>query len=138
MIIFNSETDFELEHEEGVQAWLNEVAYAEGCAVSEINYVFCDDDYLLNLNRKFLDHDTLTDVIGFDNSIGKNLQGDIFISIERVRENASDFEVEFNHELMRVMVHGLLHFCGWSDDDQSLKMSMRKREDFHLQTAPLD
>ncbi|MBT8258980.1 MAG: rRNA maturation RNase YbeY [Bacteroidia bacterium] len=138
MIGFNSETEFELEEQEETKAWLNHVARLEGFDISEVNYIFCNDEYLLNLNKSYLNHDTYTDVIGFDYSIGKNLQGDIYISIDRVRENAQKFDVKFKHELHRVMVHGLLHFCGWSDKSDSERAGMREREDFHLSSALLN
>ncbi|MBT8254269.1 MAG: rRNA maturation RNase YbeY, partial [Bacteroidia bacterium] len=85
------------------------------------------------LNQKYLNHDTLTDVIGFDYSVGKKLQGDIYISLDRVRENAKIFEVEFDKELSRVMIHGLLHFCGWTDDSPDEKESMRRQENIYLE-----
>ena len=136
MIIFNSETAFELNNQPQIKAWLNDVAREEGYDIAEVNYVFCDDDYLHDLNKTYLDHDTLTDVIGFDYSIGKNLQGDIFISVERVIENAAEFNTAFDQELMRVMVHGLLHFCGWTDKLDAERERMRQQEDFHLKGAP--
>lgn len=132
MIGFNYETGFKLKDEPGTRQWLLIVAEKEGFGIETVNYIFCSDPYLHDLNLKYLDHDTLTDVIGFDYSIGKNLQGDIFISVDRVKENAKDFEVDFEYELSRVMVHGLLHFCGWSDKTDSERDEMRKREDYHL------
>ncbi len=135
MIGFNYETDFSLQNEEELRAWLNSVAHLEGYSIEDVNFIFSDDDFLHELNLKFLDHDTLTDVIGFDYSIGKNLHGDIFISIDRVRENAMKFSIDFINELKRVMVHGLLHFCGWSDKTENERSKMQQREDFHLANA---
>ncbi|TDP60060.1 rRNA maturation RNase YbeY [Flavobacterium dankookense] len=129
MISFNYEVDFILDNEEQFSSWLSDVIISENKLEGEINYIFCDDDYLLEINQQYLDHDTLTDIISFDYSIGNDLHGDIFISIDRVRENAHDFDVSFQDELKRVMVHGVLHYCGYkdkSDDDEKL---MRQKEE---------
>lgn len=132
MIQFNYETEFSVENEERLAAWISEVIASEGFKEDEINYIFCDDEYLFKLNVEFLDHDTLTDIISFDYSIGKIIQGDIFISIERVRENANDFDVEFLDELHRVMVHGILHYCGYKDKTANEEKSMRDKENYYL------
>src|SRR5690606_17164093 len=132
MIHFNYENDFSLSNEGRLSTWLISVISAENCSISEINYIFCDDDYLHKLNVEFLEHDTLTDVIGFDYSVGKQLEGDIFISTERVADNAKDLEVSFNDELCRVMVHGLLHFCGYKDKTSEEAKEMRAKEDSYL------
>lgn len=132
MIHFNYENDFSLSNEGRLFTWLMSVISAENCSISEINYIFCDDDYLHKLNVEFLEHDTLTDVIGFDYSVGKQLEGDIFISTERVADNAKDLEVSFNDELCRVMVHGLLHFCGYKDKTSEEAKEMRSKEDSYL------
>ena len=95
MISFNYETAFQLENENLISNWISKVIIAEGFKEDEINYIFCDDDYLHKLNVEFLNHDTLTDIISFDYSVGKIIQGDIFISIERVKDNANDFKVDF-------------------------------------------
>ena len=94
--------------------------------------MFCDDNYLHKLNVDFLQHDTLTDIISFDYSVGKELHGDIFISIERVKDNAQDLGVDFETELHRVMIHGILHYCGYKDKSKEDKMVMRQKEDFYL------
>jgi probable rRNA maturation factor len=132
MIQFNYETDFLIENEERLATWISEVISSEGFKEDEINYIFCDDEYLFKLNVEFLDHDTLTDIISFDYSIGKIIQGDIFISIERVRENASDFNVSFLDELHRVMVHGVLHYCGYKDKSDGEEKLMREKENHYL------
>ena len=111
-----------------IMLWLSEVIRQESCKEGEISYVFCDDSYLHGLNVKFLDHDTLTDVISFDYCVGKELHGDIFISIDRVKENANVFNENFNDELLRVMVHGLLHFCGYKDKTDADAKMMREKE----------
>ena len=95
----------------------------------EINYIFCDDDYLVEINQHYLDHDTLTDIISFDYSIGKELHGDVYISIERVRENAVDFKVPFEEELKRVLIHGVLHYCGYKDKSEEDEKLMRQKEE---------
>ena len=138
MINFNYETDFELSNEVAIQQWLSKVIVSEDKKEGEINYIFCDDDYLLEINRQYLDHDTLTDIISFDYSVGKELHGDIFISVERVRENAADFGVSFEEELLRVLSHGVLHYCGYKDKTESDEMVMRQKEDekmkmFHVE-----
>ena len=102
MISFNYENDFELQNEDQIATWISNVILSENKKEGDINYVFCDDEYLLNLNEQYLDHDTLTDIISFDYSVGNELHGDIFISIERVRDNAQDFNVTFDEELKRV------------------------------------
>ena len=132
MIDFNYETKFLLEDEQRMAFWISEVIKAEGCKLEEVNYIFCDDDYLLKLNKEFLNHDTLTDIISFDYSVGKNIQGDIFISIERVADNAKDFNVSFFDELSRVMVHGVLHYCGYKDKSHDDEKLMRDKENHYL------
>jgi len=129
MISFNYELDFTLENEQAYEDWISEVIISENKTEGEINYIFCDDDYLLEINQQYLDHDTLTDIISFDYSIGNDLHGDVFISIDRVRENALDFNVSFQEELKRVMVHGVLHYCGYKDKSENDEKLMRQKED---------
>ena len=133
MISFNYETDFELDHEADFSKWLSTVILSENKKEGDINYVFCDDEYLLEINQQYLDHDTLTDIISFDYSVGNELHGDIFVSVERVRENASDFNVTFHEEIKRVLVHGVLHYCGYKDKSESDEQIMRKKEDEKMQ-----
>lgn len=138
MINFNYETDFQLEREEAYQEWLSAVILSESKKEGEINYIFCDDEYLLKINVEYLNHDTLTDIISFDYSVGNELHGDIYISVERVAENAVDYEVSFTEELMRVMVHGVLHYCGYKDKTEEDALNMRQKEDqkitlFHVE-----
>lgn len=132
MIQFNYENDFLLENENALAEWIAKLIAAEGYKLEEINYIFCDDEYLHKLNLEFLKHDTLTDIISFDYSIGKIIYGDIFISIERVAENASDFSVSFLEELYRVMAHGVLHYCGYKDKSVDEEMEMRQKENYYL------
>ena len=128
MIVFNYETPFELLNEIQTQEWIQKVVADNGFEIGEINYVFCDDNYLHKLNVEFLNHDTLTDIISFDNTLGKLISGDIFISIERVDENAKDFKVSFENELHRVMIHGVLHYMGYKDKSDDDKIKMRNAE----------
>lgn len=114
------------------KAWLKDAAKAEGYTIGELNYIFCSDAYLLDINQKYLGHDTLTDIVTFDNSEDpKMIEGDIFISIERVRENAIKFDTG-DSELKRVMVHGLLHLAGYKDKEKAQKELMRNKENEHL------
>ena len=129
MITYNYESDFQLENEEVFSEWIEQVVLSEDKKLGEVNYIFCDDEYLHKINVEYLDHDTLTDIISFDYSEGNLVQGDIFISIERVADNASDFDVPFNEELKRVMIHGILHYCGYKDKSDSDEKLMRSKED---------
>lgn len=132
MISFNYETDFKLQDEGLLSKWISDVIVEEGFNEGEINYIFCDDEYLLKLNIEFLDHDTLTDIISFDYSLGKQINGDIYISVERVKENATDFKVDFSIELTRVMVHGILHYCGFKDKTHEDEKLMRSKENYYI------
>ncbi len=138
MISFNYETEFILGDEMIFSEWLSRAILSENKIEGEINYIFCDDEYLLKLNERYLSHDTLTDIISFDYSVGNELHGDIFISIERVQENAHDFQVTLHEELKRVMVHGLLHYCGYKDKTAEDELLMRTKENekikmFHVE-----
>ena len=132
MINFNYETTFQLDNQDELSRWISGVIISEKFKEGDINYVFCDDSYLLKLNIEFLNHDTLTDVISFDESIGKILHGDIFISIQRVKENARNFNVSFQEELNRVAIHGILHYCGYNDKTDEDSKQMRIKENFYL------
>lgn len=132
MISFNYETDFELLNESQLSDWISTTILNEKCKEGEINYIFCDDEYLHKLNVEFLNHDTLTDIISFDYSVGKELHGDIYISIERVAVNAKDFKIDFIDELHRVMIHGILHYCGYKDKTEADETVMRQRENDYL------
>ena len=129
MISFNYELDFEIQNEEEYSHWITSVLLSEEKLEGEINYIFVDDDYLLDLNQKHLNHDTLTDVISFDYSLGNEIHGYIYISIDRVRDNALDFNVTFEEELKRVMVHGILHYCGYRDKTEADEQLIRSKED---------
>ena len=132
MISFNHENDFVLGNQKTITQWISFVISSEGFKEGTINYIFCDDNYLHKLNVEFLNHDTLTDIISFDYSVGKELHGDIFISIDRVKENAQDFNVDFRDELNRVIVHGVLHYCGYRDKSDVESEEMRAKENHYL------
>ena len=134
MITFNSETSFTLKNQNKLVKWIGDVVSSEGFQVGEINYIFCDDSYLNKINQEFLNHDTFTDVISFDYTLGKEIGGDIFISIERVLENAEKFNEVFENELHRVMIHGILHFMGYKDKTKKEKTLMRTKEDENIFT----
>jgi rRNA maturation RNase YbeY len=129
MISFNYEIDFEIPEETIYTEWISSVILSENKSEGEINYIFCDDDYLIEINQQYLNHDTLTDIISFDYSLGNEIHGDIYISVERVRENAEEFKVSFEEELKRVMIHGVLHYCGYKDKSESDESLMRSKED---------
>ena len=112
-----------------VKRWVKSVAKSEGKEAGNINYIFCDDEYLHKINVKYLQHDTLTDIITFDYTEGKVLHSDIYISVERVKENAEIFKVPFQRELLRVLAHGLLHLCGYKDKTSKDSALMRQKEE---------
>jgi len=134
MIAFNYETLFQLKDENLLENWIQKVVLEKGFEIGEINYIFCDDMYLHKLNVEFLQHDTLTDIISFDNSLGKLISGDIFISVERVNENANEFKVSAEEEMHRVMIHGVLHYMGLKDKTEAEKIEMRNAENLALLT----
>lgn len=138
MISFNYETDFELSEEAQHENWISRIIDSEDKTEGEINYIFCNDDYLLQKNIEFLNHDTLTDIISFDYTMGNLISGDIFISVERVKDNAANFNVPFEEELRRVMAHGILHYCGYKDKTDKESAIMRTKEEekmnmFHVE-----
>ncbi|MFC4633750.1 rRNA maturation RNase YbeY [Dokdonia ponticola] len=132
MIEFNTTHGFQIENPTVISSWLERVIDEEHKEVGEVNYIFCDDEYLHKMNVEFLDHDTLTDVISFDYTEGVVVSGDVYISTERVAENAIEFDVSFTDELHRVMVHGLLHYCGYKDKSDEDIVTMRAKENYYL------
>ena len=129
MIEYFYETDFKLSRPKKHTGWIIDAANQKGHAVEALNYIFCSDDYLLNINRQFLQHDDLTDIITFPGEGSSGLKGDIFISIDRVRENAGLYSTPFEEELRRVMIHGALHLMGHEDTTSQEKEAMRAEED---------
>jgi len=132
MISFNYETDFKLDNEDQISRWISNTIEEENCNEGEINYIFCSDDYLHKINVEFLNHDTLTDIISFDYTVGKELHGDIYISVDRVKENALEFNTTFADELARVIIHGILHYCGYKDKREADADLMRSKENHYL------
>ena len=132
MISFNYETDFKLDNQDQISRWISNTIGEESCNEGEINYIFCSDDYLHKINVEFLNHDTLTDIISFDYTVGKELHGDIYISVDRVKENALEFNTTFADELARVIIHGILHYCGYKDKTEADADLMRSKENHYL------
>jgi probable rRNA maturation factor len=133
-ITFHEEDiSYKLKNKTAVRKWITDTIVAEGYKLSELTYIFCTDEYLLQINRQYLDHDTYTDIITFDNSEEDGvIVGDIFISIDRIRENAGKFNVTEAHELHRVLIHGALHLLGYKDKTPGDKKKMTLKEDFYL------
>ncbi|MGV6845868.1 MAG: rRNA maturation RNase YbeY [Lutibacter sp.] len=129
MIVFNYEINFKLKDEQKTLNWIESCIKSYQCRIGEINYIFCDDSYLYELNKKYLNQDTLTDIISFDYTVGKELSGDIFISVERVRENAIKFNQTFDNEINRVIIHGILHYIGFKDKSKDDAKQMRLEEE---------
>ena len=129
MVTFNYENDFVIENEVGYQEWISRIIESEEFEEGEINYIFCDDEYLININNQYLKHDTYTDIISFDYCVGNLLQGDIFVSTQRVAENAVNYKVSFENELKRVLSHGILHYCGYKDKSVDEAIVMRQKND---------
>ena len=129
---FHYETDFLLENTESFIRWIKNIISEENKKLGDLNYIFCDDKYLLEKNIKYLDHDTLTDIITFSYCEGDVISSDIMISVERVMENSSIFENSFLEELNRVMVHGILHLVGYNDKTKEEQEIMRKKEDYYV------
>lgn len=129
---FNEDLDFQLENIEKQTNWINSIIDKHSKIPGELTYIFCSDEYLLKLNIEHLNHSTLTDIITFDYSKTGIISGDIFISIDRVKENASLFNVSFYEELNRVMAHGILHLIGFKDKTEAEKKEMREEENNSL------
>jgi probable rRNA maturation factor len=130
---FEEDIHFKLKDKNKVKAWVKATIESEGYKLAELNYIFCSDTYLLQINRQYLDHDTFTDIITFDNSEKeKVVTGDIFISIDRIRENAAKFDTGLVNELHRVIIHGALHLLGYTDKTAESKKMMTFKEDHYL------
>ena len=134
MINFHAEAiDFKVLNPIKTKRWLKSVIESEGFELLEINYIFCNDEYLHTINVEYLEHDTLTDIITFDNSEEDQLiEGDIFVSIERIIDNTKDFNTTFEQEFKRVIVHGVLHLCGYFDKTDEDEKQMRDKEDYYI------
>ena len=132
MIEFYFETNFNIILQNQLAFWIKTSIQNEGLKAGEIVYVFCDDAYLVEKNIRYLKHNTLTDIISFDYTEEDWISGDIFISIDRIKANAKKYEVKFLDELHRVIIHGVLHFCGYNDKTEEEKKVMRTKEDYYL------
>jgi rRNA maturation RNase YbeY len=132
MIEFQYLIDFELVNTVKYTRWLNALVAAEGKLTGEVTYIFTHDEYVRRLNSQYLNHDYYTDILTFDNSSGNLLEGDIYISIDRVRENCEKFSESFNLELLRVMAHGLLHMMGYNDKTEAQIMAMKEKEEWAI------
>ena len=129
---YTQDTDFVFKGKQFNNKWLRMVAESEIKRIGDISIIFCSDNYILDVNMKYLHHDYFTDVITFDYCEGDKLSGDLFISVDTVRENAKLYNTDFNDELNRVMVHGILHLIGYDDHSQKDKQLIRKKEDYYL------
>ncbi|GAB1444996.1 MAG: rRNA maturation RNase YbeY [Cyclobacteriaceae bacterium] len=130
---FSEEITFKIAHPRKTTSWIKEVIKKEKGQLDELNYIFCSDKYLLSINQQYLKHNTLTDIITFSNAKkGQPISGDIYISIERVKENAKQFKTSFDEELHRVIIHGILHLLGYKDKKPDDKALMRKKEEAYL------
>ena len=133
---FFEDVEFELPDEQYLREWLLSVAESENKPIREVNYIFCSDEHLRGINVEFLDHDYYTDIITFDYGDESQMQGEIYISTDRVTENAQAHGVSFANELCRVMVHGVLHIAGYGDKTPEQETVMREKEDFYLAKFP--
>ena len=136
---FLEDVKYTLKNKIQIKQWINNTILAEGFELEELNFILCSDEYLLAINQQYLNHDTYTDVITFDNSEElKTILGDIFISIERIQENAKEFKGTVQLELCRVMIHGTLHLLGYKDKGKTAKTLMTQKEDFYLNLLDLN
>lgn len=131
---FSEDIDFTLKNKQAVREWISNTVKSEGFhRISELNFIFCSDDYLLEINKQYLNHDTYTDIVTFDSSADENtIAGDVFISVDRIHENARKFQVAEVDELHRVIIHGVLHLCGYHDKKKEDKVLMTSKEDTYL------
>lgn len=118
--------------QENIKFWIEKIIISEEKKLGEINYIFCDDEYLLKINQDFLDHDYYTDIITFDQVRGKTISGEIFVSLQRIKDNASLISKNYEEEKKRVIAHGVLHLCGYKDKSEEQQKIMRAKEDFYL------
>ena len=118
--------------EEKIKPWIEKIIITEEKRLGEINYIFCDDEYLLKINQDYLQHDYYTDIITFDNVRGKTISGEIFVSLQRIKDNASLISKNYEEEKKRVIAHGILHLCGYKDKTDEQQKEMRAKEDFYL------
>ena len=132
MITFQNTSKFKVKDLRKKKIWLNSISKNEGKEIGNLNFLFVDDKEMLKYNKKYLQHESYTDIITFDNSLNNKIAGDIVISLERVNENAKYYQVSYNYELERVMAHGLLHLLGYNDKNKEEKKIIRKKENYYL------
>ena len=132
MITFQNTSKFKVKDLRKKKLWLNSISKNEGKEIESLSFLFVDDEEMLKYNKKYLQHESYTDVITFDSSVDKRIAGDIIISLERVKDNAKFYQVSYNYELQRVMVHGLLHLLGYNDKNKEEKKIIRKKENYYL------
>jgi rRNA maturation RNase YbeY len=136
IFLHRADVKIDLKNRTTVKQLIANLFKKEQVDLNRINYIFCSDDYLLKINRQYLDHDMLTDIITFPLSpTGEPVIAEIYVSIERIKENAKAYEVSYQNELLRVMIHGALHLCGYKDKQQSEQLQMRSKEDHYLKTS---
>ena len=133
MITFQNTSKFKVKDLRKKKIWLNNISKNEGKEIENLNFLFVDDKEILEYNKKYLQHESYTDIITFDNSLNNKIAGDIVISLERVNENAKYYQVSYNYELERVMAHGLLHLLGYNDKNPEEKGIIRKKENYYLE-----
>jgi probable rRNA maturation factor len=132
MITFQNTSKFKVKDLRKKKLWLNSISKNEGKEIESLSFLFVDDEEMLKYNKKYLQHESYTDIITFDSSIDKKIAGDIIISLERVNDNAKFYQVSYNYELQRVMAHGLLHLLGYNDKNKEEKKIIRKKENYYL------
>ena len=131
--IFTEEVDFDRDDFQKIKGWIKKVITEEKHIIDNINYIFSHDDYVLKINKEQLNHDYYTDIITFPYKEGQELDADIYISVDRVKENAKKYSLNFDEELRRVMIHGILHMVGYDDKSENQKEEMRKKENYYLE-----
>ena len=134
---FFENTDFKLKGKTRIKQWLKLVAESEIFTLGNVSVIFCSDNYILDINQRYLQHDYFTDIITFDYTEGTKISGDLFISVDSVRENSIEYGTEFEDELHRVIVHGILHLIGYDDDSEEDIKVMRAKEDYYLSLLEL-
>ena len=132
MITFQNTSKFKVKDLRKKKLWLNSISSNEGKKIESLSFLFVDDEEMLKYNKKYLLHESYTDVITFDSSVDKKIAGDIKISLERINDNAKFYQVSYNYELQRVMAHGLLHLLGYNDKNKEEKKIIRKKENYYL------
>ncbi len=136
-ISFHYELDFKIKDEQRIATWIRNLIKEEGCLLKELTYIFCDDEYLLKINQDHLNHDYYTDIITFDYDEDE-LHSDLFISIDRIKDNALTYKKTFENEFCRVVAHGVLHLCGYKDKTEEEVKEMRAKEEFYLSKLQFD